>query len=143
MNDPTEDSPLDMHPASAPDYLPVPQMRDLQLGRLRSTVRRAYLHVELYRQFMDALKVSPEDIRTLDDVARLPFTVKADLRDSYPFGMFACPLQEVVRLHASSGTTGKPIVVAYNQHDLAVWTDAMVRTLAACGLACGDVIQNA
>ena len=82
-------------------------------------------------------------MRTLDDVARLPFTVKADLRDSYPFGLFASPLEEVVRLHASSGTTGKPIVVAYTQHDLAVWTDAMVRTLAACGLGRGDIIQNA
>ena len=139
----SDDDSLEIHPASAPDYLPVPQMRDLQLGRLRSTVRRAYQHVELYRQRMDERNVRPEDMRTLDDVTRLPFTVKADLRDSYPFGLFASPLEEVVRLHASSGTTGKPIVVAYTQHDLGVWTDAMVRTLAACGLGRGDIIQNA
>src|ERR1035437_824436 len=143
MTDPSEDSPFDIHPASVPDYMQVPQMRELQLSRLRSTVRRAYLHVELYRQRMDQRSVRPEDMRTLDDVTRLPFTVKPDLRDSYPFGLFASPLQDVVRLHASSGTTGKPIVVAYTQHDLSVWTDAMVRTLAACGLGCGDIIQNA
>ena len=82
-------------------------------------------------------------MRTLEDLARLPFTVKADLRDTYPFGLFASPLEEVVRLHASSGTTGKPIVVAYTQQDVAVWTDAMTRTLAACGLGRGDIIQNA
>jgi phenylacetate-CoA ligase len=92
---------------------------------------------------MDQRKVSPEDIRTLEDVARLPFTIKSDLRDTYPFGLFASPLEEVVRLHASSGTTGKPIVVAYTQQDIAVWTDAMTRTLAACGLGRGDIIQNA
>ena len=90
-----------------------------------------------------AKRLRPEDMRTLEDLARLPFTVKADLRDTYPFGLFASPLEEVVRLHASSGTTGKPIVVAYTQHDLGVWTDAMVRTLAACGLGRGDIIQNA
>ncbi len=133
----------EFNPASAPDYVPLPQMRDLQLGRLRATVHRAYQHVELYRQRMDQQNVSPEDIHTLDDLARLPFTVKADLRDSYPFGLFASPLEEVVRLHASSGTTGKPIVVAYTHEDVGVWTDAMRRTLAACGLGRGDIIQNA
>jgi phenylacetate-CoA ligase len=133
----------EIHPASVPDYLPLPQLQDLQLGRLRATVRNAYRHVDLYHHRMDQRGVSPEDLRTLDDVACLPFTVKADLRDNYPFGMLASPLQEVVRLHASSGTTGKPIVVAYTQRDLGVWTEAMVRTLAACGLGGGDIIQNA
>jgi phenylacetate-CoA ligase len=143
MNGNCDDSCQEMHPASAQDYLPVPQMRALQLARLRATVRRAYQHVELYRLRMDQRNVSPDDIRTLEDVARLPFTVKTDLRDTYPFGLFASPLEEVVRLHASSGTTGKPIVVAYTQHDVSVWTDAMTRTLAACGLGRGDIIQNA
>jgi phenylacetate-CoA ligase len=138
-----DDHSLEIHPASAPDYIPVPQMRDLQLGRLRAIVRRAYENVKLYRQRMEERNVSPEDIRTLDDLSRLPFTVKADLRDSYPFGLFASPLEEVVRLHASSGTTGKPIVVAYTQQDIGVWTNAMARTLAACGLGRGDIIQNA
>jgi phenylacetate-CoA ligase len=143
MNGSCDDSALDMHPASAQDYIPTPQMRNLQLVRLRATVRRAYQHVELYRRRLDQLGVGPDDIRSLDDVARLPFTMKVDLRDSYPFGLFASPLEEVVRLHASSGTTGKPIVVAYTQQDVAVWTDAMTRTLAACGLGRGDIIQNA
>jgi phenylacetate-CoA ligase len=138
-----DNSSPEIHFASAQDYMPVPEMRDLQLGRLRAIVRRAYQHVELYRQRMDQLNVSPEDIRSLDDAARLPFTTKVDLRDSYPFGLFASPMQEVVRLHASSGTTGKPIIVAYTQQDVDVWTDAMVRTLAACGLGRGDIVQNA
>lgn len=95
------------------------------------------------RERMDAAGVRPADIRALEDIARLPFTVKTDLRDSYPFGLFASPMEDVVRLHASSGTTGKPIVVAYTKADVDVWTNAMVRCLAACGLGKGDIIQNA
>ncbi len=131
------------HPASAPDYIPVPRMRELQLSRLSAVVERAYSRVELYRNRMDELGVRPEDIAGTDDIARLPFTLKADLRDTYPFGMFASPMHEVVRLHVSSGTTGKPIVVAYTRDDVDVWTSVMVRSLAACGLNHGDVIQNA
>ena len=82
-------------------------------------------------------------MRAAEDVARLPFTTKADLRDTYPFGLFAKPLRDVVRLHASSGTTGKPIVVAYTKDDIAVWTSVMVRSFAACGVHEGDIIQNA
>ncbi len=133
----------EIHPASAMDYLPVSQLRDLQLGRLQATISRVYQNVELYHRRMDERNLSPDDVRTLDDLARFPFTVKVDLRDTYPFGLFASPLEEVVRLHASSGTTGKPIVVAYTQQDLAVWTDAMVRMFAGCGLGRGDIIQNA
>ena len=118
-------------------------MHELQLRRLQATVSRAYQRVELYRQRMEERKVAPAEIRTLEDLTRLPFTVKSDLRDTYPFGLFASPLEEVVRLHASSGTTGKPIVVAYTHQDIGVWTDAMARTLAACGLGRGDIIQNA
>ena len=131
------------HPASAPDYIPAPHLRDLQLGRLQAVVRTAYDHVEMYRGRMDELGIAPVDIRSLEDITRLPFTVKSDLRDSYPFGLFARPLEHVVRLHASSGTTGKPIVVAYTQQDVDVWTSVMVRTLASCGLGKGDIIQNA
>jgi phenylacetate-CoA ligase len=131
------------HPASAPDYVPAPQMRELQLTRLQSTVGRAYDNVELFRNRLEERNLRPECIRTLEDIARLPFTVKADLRDTYPFGLFASPMHEVVRLHASSGTTGKPIVVAYTREDVEVWASAMVRTLAACGLRRGDVVQNA
>ena len=143
MIDSREDTWGGFHPASAPDYLPVGQMRALQLGRLQSIVRRAYAHVELFRSRMDARSLHPDDLKSLHDVARLPFTIKADLRDTYPFGLFASPLQEVVRLHASSGTTGKPIVVAYTQQDVDVWSSVMVRTFAACGVTRGDIIQNA
>jgi phenylacetate-CoA ligase len=131
------------HPASAPDYMPEPLLRDVQLSRLQAVVRRAYDRVALFRERLEERRIVPEDIRSLDDIARLPFTVKADLRDTYPFGLFASPLEEVVRLHASSGTTGKPIVVAYTKEDVDVWTSVMVRTLACCGLGRGDVIQNA
>ena len=122
---------------------PIPLLRKLQLERLQAVVRRAYDKVPPFRARMQAGGVTPENIRSLEDIARLPFTVKADLRDNYPFGLFASPMEEVVRLHASSGTTGKPIVVAYTQEDVDVWTNAMVRTLAACGLHKGDIVQNA
>ncbi len=131
------------HPASAPDYVPVPQMRNLELARLQAVVKRAADHVALYRERLRERGVKPEHIASLADIPKLPFTVKADLRDTYPFGLFASPLEEVVRLHASSGTTGKPIVVAYTREDLEVWTSVMVRTFACCGLGRGDVIQNA
>ncbi len=131
------------HPASAPDFLPPAQLRAIQLQRLRATVRRAHERVPLLRHRMEERGLAPDDVRSLEDLSRLPFTVKADLRDAYPFGLFASPMEEVVRLHASSGTTGKPIVVAYTQSDLAVWTEVMVRTFAACGLHRGDVLQNA
>jgi phenylacetate-CoA ligase len=131
------------NPASAPDYVPGGLLRRLQLERLQAVVRRAYERVRPFRARMAERGTTPEDIVSLDDISRLPFTVKNDLRDNYPFGLFASPMEEVVRLHASSGTTGKPIVVAYTREDVGVWTDAMMRTLAACGLGKGDVIQNA
>jgi phenylacetate-CoA ligase len=137
------DAPAAFHPASAPDYLPRAQLEALQLGRLQAVVRRAYERVPLFRERMDQRHLGPEDVKALPDLGQLPFTVKADLRDTYPFGLFASPMEEVVRLHASSGTTGKPIVVAYTEADLQVWTGVMVRSFAACGLHQGDVVQNA
>ncbi|HET9552799.1 MAG TPA: phenylacetate--CoA ligase [Anaeromyxobacteraceae bacterium] len=131
------------HPASAPDFLPRPQLEALQLSRLQAVVRRAYERVPLFRERMEQRDLGPEDVRTLADLGRLPFTVKSDLRDTYPFGLFASPMEEIVRLHASSGTTGKPIVVAYDRQDLTVWSEVMVRAFAACGLHAGDVVQNA
>jgi phenylacetate-CoA ligase len=92
---------------------------------------------------MQERNVTPDDIQDLDDIAKVPFTIKSDLRDTYPFGLFASDIGEVVRLHASSGTTGKPTVVAYTQQDVDVWSSVMVRTFAACGCHRGDVIQNA
>ncbi len=137
------DSSGGFNPASVPDFLPVQQIRELQLRRLKSVVQRCFDNVEHFRNKMDQLGVLPEDIKALDDIARLPFTVKADLRDTYPFGLFASPMSDVVRLHASSGTTGKPIVVAYTQQDLEVWTSVMTRSFAAVGLHRGDIVQNA
>ncbi len=137
------DAPGGFHPASAPDYLPLPQLRRLQLARLQGVVRRAYDHQDLFRTRMEGRGLTPDDVGRLEDIAKLPFTVKTDLRDTYPFGLFASPLSEVVRVHASSGTTGKPIVVAYTEQDIEVWTRVMVRTFACCGCHRGDVIQNA
>lgn len=131
------------HPASAPDYLPEERLKEIQLRRLRAVVERAYQHVPLFRQRMEERGLTPEVIRSLEDIRHLPFTVKTDLRDTYPFGLFASPMSEVVRLHASSGTTGKPIVVAYTREDVEVWSEVMVRTFAACGLHRGDILQNA
>jgi len=131
------------HPASAPDYLPVDRLRELQLSRLRASVNRCYQRVSLFRQRMQDRGLMPDDLRSLEHLAQLPFTVKSDLRDSYPFGLFASPMEDVVRLHASSGTTGKPNVVAYTRQDLDVWTEAILRCFAACGVHRGDVIQNA
>ena len=131
------------HPASAPDFVPAPLLRELQTGRLRTIVTLAWERVELFRSRLEERGLSPDSISSIQDIAKLPFTTKGDLRDTYPFGLFASPLGEVVRLHASSGTTGKPIVVAYTQEDLDVWTSVMVRSFAACGLHHGDIVQNA
>ncbi|MBN2195229.1 MAG: phenylacetate--CoA ligase [Polyangiaceae bacterium] len=140
---PPDPTAAEFHPASALDFLPRERLRELQLARLHQTVARSYGRVALTRQRMEARGVAPDDVRSLADLARLPFTTKVDLRDTYPFGLFASPMQEIVRLHASSGTTGKPIVVAYTREDVAVWSEVMARTFAACGLHRGDIVQNA
>lgn len=131
------------HPASTPDYLPLPQLRAVQLQRLKAVVERVFNQVPLVRGRLEESDVTPEAIQCLEDISRLPFTVKTDLRDTYPFGLFASPMEEIVRLHASSGTTGKPIVVAYTTEDLEVWSSVMLRSFAACGLHRGDIVQNA
>jgi phenylacetate-CoA ligase len=137
------DPPGGFHPVSAPDYLPREQLQAIQLQRLQSVASRAFEHVALFRSRAEQRRLKPTDIKALSDIVRLRFTFKADLRDTYPFGLFASPMEQVIRLHASSGTTGKPIVVAYTQSDVNVWTEAMVRTLVACGVHSGDVVQNA
>jgi phenylacetate-CoA ligase len=131
------------NPVSAPDFLPREQLRGLQLQRLQAIVQRAYDHVPLFHQRMEAASLTPQDLRSLDDVTRLPFTEKTDLRDNYPFGLFASPMKDIVRLHASTGTTGKPIVVAYTKEDLQVWANVIMRSFAACGLHQEDIIQVA
>ncbi len=132
-----------IHPESMSDYLEPGELRALQLQRLQATVQRCYDNVALFRQRMDERGLKPADVRTLDDVAKLPFTQKIDLRDTYPYGLFAVPMKDVVRLHASSGTTGKPIVVGYTQDDLDVWSSVMLRSFVATGMHAGDVLQNA
>ncbi|UZJ32507.1 phenylacetate--CoA ligase PaaK [Streptomyces endophytica] len=118
-------------------------LRDLQLTRLRASLRHAYEHVPYYRAAFDRAGVRPEDCRTLGDLARFPFTVKDDLRAQYPFGMFAVPKEEVRRLHASSGTTGRPTVVGYTERDLAHWADVVARSIRAAGGRPGHTIHIA
>jgi phenylacetate-CoA ligase len=125
------------------ETLPRERLRALQLERLRTTLAAVYHHVPLYRQRLDEAHLTPADLRSLDDLPRFPFTYKADLRDTYPFGMFARPLGEVVRIHGSSGTKGKPTVVGYTRNDIDTWAEVMARSLVAGGARPGDVVHNA
>ena len=125
------------------ETLPREALEALQLKRLQNTVERVYNLVPFYKKKLDEAKVKPEDIKSLGDLKKLPFTTKQDLRDNYPFGLFTIPLEQVVRVHASSGTTGKPTVVGYSKRDVEVWSDLMARSFAAAGVFKGDVIQNA
>ncbi len=119
------------------------ELRYIQTERLRETVERIYFNVPYYRNRMQELGLGPEAVRTLEDLKKLPFTTKNDLRHNYPFGLFAVPMSEIVRLHASSGTTGKPTVVGYTRNDIATWSEAMARTLTSAGANRYDFIQIA
>jgi phenylacetate-CoA ligase len=119
------------------------ELQQLQLERLESTLSRVYMNVPFYRKKFDEIKFNPDDLRTLDDLCKLPFTSKSDLRDNYPYGLFAVPLREVVRLHASSGTTGMATVVGYSKNDIKTWSNLVARVLAAGGITKDDVIQIA
>lgn len=119
------------------------EVRELQLGRLQQTVRHAYANVPLYTRKLDEAGVSPDDIRSLADLARVPFTTKEDLRETYPFGMFAVPMDRVRRIHASSGTTGRPTVVGYTEGDLDRWATLVARSLRASGVRAGMKVHNA
>jgi len=123
------------------ETMPRSEMRALQSERLVKTVRRVWENVPFYRARMEQAKVSPEDIRSVDDLEKLPFTCKQDLRDTYPYGLFAVPMKDIVRLHASSGTTGKQIVVGYTQHDLDLWADCCARALTAAGGGPEDIVH--
>ncbi|MFB9414124.1 phenylacetate--CoA ligase PaaK [Dactylosporangium matsuzakiense] len=125
------------------ERMDVGRLRELQLERLRSTLRRAHARVPHYRRAFAAAGVHPDDLRSLEDLARFPLTSKGDLRDNYPFGMFAVPEGELRRLHASSGTTGRPTVVGYTQQDLDVWSGVMARSIRAAGGRAGDRLHNA
>lgn len=126
---------------STNECMPRTQLRELQNKRLREAVERVYFNVPYYRQKMQQKGIGPEDIHGIDDLNLLPFTTKADLRDNYPFGLFAVPMSEIVRLHASSGTTGRQTVVGYTRHDLATWSEVVARTLASAGIHRDDLIQ--
>ncbi|WP_405911600.1 phenylacetate--CoA ligase [Streptomyces sp. NBC_00963] len=119
------------------------ELEALQTERLRATLRHAYENVPFYRESFDRAGLRPEDCRTLADLARFPFTVKADLRDQYPFGMFAVPQSDVRRIHASSGTTGRPTVVGYTERDLSTWADVVARSIRAAGGRPGDKVHVA
>jgi phenylacetate-CoA ligase len=131
-----------MAPLLPTESLPRPELARLQAERLRATLARA-ARVPLYRARLAEAGVGPESVRGPEDAARLPFTTKADFRAAYPFGLLAVPPSDLVRIHASSGTTGKPTVVGYTRRDLEVWTEVMVRTLRAGGVTPADVVQNA
>ena len=118
------------------------QLRALQSDRLCEVVKLVYERVPYYRQKLDDAGVKPQDIKGVDDITRLPFTTKEDLRKTYPFDLFAVPMEQVVRIHASSGTTGKSTVVGYTDHDVDTWAEVMARTLAAGGTHRGDLVQN-
>ena len=125
------------------ETLPREVLETLQLKRLKQVVQRVYHTVGFYRRAFDEAGVQPDDLKSLDDLKRFPFTTKQDLRDNYPFGMFAVPMSSVVRLHASSGTTGRATVVGYTKRDIDTWSELMARCLVAAGLTKNDIIHNA
>jgi len=124
------------------ETMPREDLEAIQLRRLRTTIERVYANVPFYQAQFDKASLSPNDIESLEDLKRLPFTTKQDLRDNYPFGMFAAPMDNVVRIHASSGTTGLATVVGYTARDVSTWADLMARSLCAGGATRGDIIHN-
>ena len=125
------------------EMMPRKELGALQLSRLRKTLQQAYANVAHYRRKFDAAGIKPSHFKKLSDLSRFPFTLKTDLRDNYPFDMFAVPREQLLRLHASSGTTGKPTVVGYTKGDLQLWSDLMARSLACAGAKPGDIVHNA
>ncbi len=125
------------------ECMPREHLLELQLRRLKEAAYRVYAFVPAYKAKFDAAGIKPDDINTLDDLKKMPFTTKQDLRDNYPFSLFAVPMSEVVRIHSSSGTTGKPTVVGYTRKDLEIWTELMARALTSAGGTKRSVIQNA
>lgn len=119
------------------------ELQQLQLERLQSTIHRVYRNVPFYRRMFDRNGIDPDSFTSLEDLSKIPFTTKKDLRENYPYGLFAVPLREVVRIHTSSGTTGMPIVVGYTKNDLKIWTELVARILTSGGITKDDVIQIA
>jgi len=125
------------------EKMPRKELEKLQLERLQAKVREVYEKVPFYHRVFKEREVSPDDIRTLADITKLPFTTKVDFRDNYPYGLMAVPMQQVVRIHSSSGTTGKPTIAPYTQGDIDTWSEIMARMLASAGVTKDDVLQNA
>ncbi|MBF7054771.1 phenylacetate--CoA ligase [Halomonas sp. KAO] len=121
----------------------IDELRSTQLKRLQWSLKHAYDNVDFYRQSFDSAGVHPEDIKSIEDLGKLPFTTKADLRDNYPFGMYATPMSDIVRIHASSGTTGQPTVVGYTQNDIDIWADVVARSIRAAGGSRNDKVHVA
>ncbi|MDI9481163.1 MAG: phenylacetate--CoA ligase family protein [Syntrophomonadaceae bacterium] len=124
------------------ECMPREDIEKLQLRRLKETVYRVYAFVPSYKEKMDRIGIKPDDINSLEDLNKLPFTTKQDLRDNYPFGLFAVPMSEVIRIHSSSGTTGKPTVVGYSKRDIDTWAELMARALTSAGASRQSIIQN-
>ncbi len=125
------------------ETMPREALKAIQLSRLKTTLERVYATVPFYRENFKKAGITPSDIKTLDDLQRIPFTTKQDLRDNYPYGMFAVPMENVIRIHASSGTTGSPTVVGYTRRDIDTWAELMARSLAAGGATSQDILHNA
>jgi phenylacetate-CoA ligase len=125
------------------ETMPREALKAIQLSRLRTTLEKVYATVPFYRDSFKKAGITPQDINSLDDMRRIPFTTKQDLRDNYPYGMFAVPMENVIRIHASSGTTGSPTVVGYTKRDIETWSELMARCLAAGGATSRDILHNA
>ena len=125
------------------ETMPREVIKALQVKRLQQVLERVYHNVGFYKKSFDAAKVKPDDIKSIADMKKLPFTTRKDLRDNYPFGLFAVPMSSVVRLHASSGTSGKSAVFGYTKQDIEIWSDLIARCLVAAGITKNDIIHNA
>ena len=123
------------------ETMPREEIRKIQLERLQDLCRRVYANVPLYRRSLDEKGIKPADVQSLDDLKHLPFTLKQDMRDNYPYGLFAVPMEMIERIHASSGTTGKATVVGYTKRDIEVWAECAARSLAAAGATANDIVQ--
>ena len=123
------------------ETMPRRELEKLQLEKLKKLAVYCYENVKLYKDKFDAVKLDPYKIKTLSDIQYIPYTTKADFRDNYPFNMFAVPMKKIIRLHASSGTTGKPTVVGYTKNDVEMWSECMARLIAAAGATDEDIVQ--
>ena len=123
------------------ETMPREKIREIQLSRLQDLCRRVYANVPFYRRSFDEKGIKPSDVQSLDDLKFLPFTLKQDMRNNYPYGLFAVPMEMIQRIHASSGTTGKATVVGYTKRDIETWAECAARSLAAAGATANDIVQ--